>query len=138
VEGRFVDNGDGTVTDTCTGLVWQQATADINDDGLADLVHDGLTWEGALEYCENLVLGGQEDWRLPNIRELQSIVDYGRWGPSVDPSFNLAWDTTWASCYWSSTTLVQNPVAAFGVSWYHGFVHYGTKNNRRYVLAVRG
>jgi hypothetical protein len=63
----FVDNSDGTVTDTSTGLMWQQATASGT-----------YTWEQALTYCENLTLpaGGYSDWRMPNRNELQSIVDY--------------------------------------------------------------
>ncbi len=92
-EGRFVDNGDGTVSDTCTGLMWQQDTADTNGDGvieLGPLSSDRRPWCEALAFCENLTFAGHDDWRLPNIRELQSIVDYGRGDlsrfiPSIDP-----------------------------------------------------
>ena len=66
--GRFVDNGDGTVTDSCTGLVWQKDTADINGDGTIDL-DDELTWQDALKYCDGLSFAGHDDWRLPNVRE---------------------------------------------------------------------
>jgi len=74
--GRFTDNGDGTVTDHCTGLMWQKETAPGE-----------YTWQEALEYCENLSLAGHRNWRLPNVRELESIVDYGRHFPSIDPIF---------------------------------------------------
>ena len=74
-EGRFLDNGDGTVTDNCTGLQWQKDTADANGDGQTpDDGSDALPWCGALAYCENLSFAWHEDWRLPNVRELQSIV----------------------------------------------------------------
>jgi hypothetical protein len=63
----FVDNGDGTVTDDATGLMWQQT-----DSG------DGMQWEDALAYAEGLSLASHDDWRLPNAKELQSIVDYTR------------------------------------------------------------
>ena len=63
----FVDNGNGTVTDAATGLMWQQA-----DSG------QGLEWESALGYCAALGTGGYDDWRLPDAKELQSIVDYTR------------------------------------------------------------
>ncbi len=63
----YVDNGDGTVSDRATGLMWQQA-----DDGVA------RDWQGALAYAENMILAGYSDWRLPNAKELQSIVDYTR------------------------------------------------------------
>src|SRR5262245_28533581 len=63
--GRFWDNSDGTVTDTCTGLMWQKETADINRDGMIG-DSDGVDWQRALQYCEGLVLAGHDDWRLPN------------------------------------------------------------------------
>lgn len=84
-ENDFVDNGDGTVTDLATGLVWQQA-----DDGVT------RNWEDALAYAEGLTLAGHDDWRLPNAKELQSIVDYTHspnaanssdLGPAIDTNF---------------------------------------------------
>ncbi|MFC1452591.1 DUF1566 domain-containing protein [Verrucomicrobiota bacterium] len=99
----FVDNGDGTVTDTATGLMWQQA-----DSGT------GMNWEDALAYAENLELGGYRDWRLPNAKELQSILDYTRSpdttsSAAIDPVLtctpivNLA-DATDYPFYWTGTT----------------------------------
>jgi len=79
----FRDNGNGTVTDIATGLTWMQA-----DSGR------GMVWAEALAYCENLDYSGRNDWRLPNIKELQSIVDYNR-SPdtsgtaSIDPVFEI-------------------------------------------------
>ncbi|MBD1259306.1 DUF1566 domain-containing protein [Maribacter polysiphoniae] len=78
----FVNNGDGTVSDHATGLMWQKA-----DDGVA------RDWEEALAYAENLELGTHSDWRLPNAKELQSIVDYTRSpqttnSPAIDPIFD--------------------------------------------------
>jgi ribonuclease BN (tRNA processing enzyme) len=66
-ENNYVDNGDGTITDLATGLTWQQY-----DSG------EAMDWESALEYAEDLDLAGYDDWRLPNAKELQSIVDYNR------------------------------------------------------------
>ena len=86
-EGCFIDNGDGRVTDACTGLMCLQETADINGDGEVtptpssghgDYGPDGATWQEALQYCEELEFAGHRDWRLPNGRELDSIVDYER------------------------------------------------------------
>ncbi len=80
---KFVDNGDGTVTDNATGLMWQRS-----DNG------EGVNWKNALMYAENLTLANYSDWRLPNAKELQSIVDYTR-SPSftgtaaIDPVFNV-------------------------------------------------
>jgi len=137
--GRLTDNGDGTVTDNCTGLVWQKDTADVNGDGQIIYEWDGgdlITWQAALKYCESLEFAGHDDWRLPNVRELQSIVDYGRWNPSIDPVFGA--ESGW---YWSSSTGVGNP----GYAWY---VNFGGGNvgldsadvhgSRNFVRAVRG
>jgi hypothetical protein len=78
---QFVDNGDGTISDLATGLMWQQA-----DDAVA------RNWEEALAYSEDLELFGHSDWRLPNAKELQSIVDYTRSpqttaSAAIDPIF---------------------------------------------------
>lgn len=102
-ENQFHDNGDGTVTDLATGLMWQQA-----DDG------NGRNWEDALAYAEELSLAGYDDWRLPNAHELQSIVDYQRsmqatGSPSIDPVFSCTQITDEGGdanfgFYWTGTT----------------------------------
>ena len=103
---NYSDNGDGTITDNATGLMWMQ-----DDNG------EGLIWEDALSYAENYEYAGHTDWRLPNAKELQSIVDYTR-SPSttssaaIDPLFNCTQITNEAgdadyACYWTSTTHVS-------------------------------
>src|SRR4030095_14070418 len=120
-EGRFVDNGDGTVTDHCTGLMWQKDTADTNGDGQTpDDGSDALPWCAALAYCENLSFAGHDDWRLPNVRELESIVDYGGVRSSIDPVFGAL-----SSVYWSSTTIAGNPPIAWHVDFVSGDVSRG-------------
>ena len=86
----YVDNGDGTVTDTSTGLMWQQAGPS-----------SAMTWEQALAYCEELNLGGYTDWRLPTKKELRSLVDFSRYDPSINTTY---FPDTVSSFYWSSTT----------------------------------
>jgi hypothetical protein len=99
----FVDNGDGTISDLATGLMWAQA-----DSGAA------YNWESALDYCEGLSLAGYDDWRLPNAKELQSIVDYSRSpttanSAAIDPILSTTsiidegGDTNYPYC-WTSTT----------------------------------
>ncbi|MCB1127652.1 MAG: DUF1566 domain-containing protein [Verrucomicrobiae bacterium] len=102
----FVDNGNGTVTDHATGLTWQKA-----DSG------QGMNWQAALAYAENLNLGGHDDWRLPNAKELQSIVDYSRspdttQSPAIDPILECSSITNEDGKgdyghYWTSTTHVS-------------------------------
>ncbi len=108
-ENEFVDNGDGTVTDTATGLMWQQA-----DDGQT------RNWEEALAYAEDLELADYDDWRLPNAKELQSIVDYDVTEiPAVDVDFFTLTDPD--SYFWTSTThgdfKYQGIYIAFGPGW---------------------
>ena len=91
----FVDNGNGTISDLATGLTWMQT-----DSG------SSLNWEEALSYCENLDYAGTSDWRLPNAKELHSIVDYTRSpqttnSAAIDPLFAVSEVESW---YWSSTT----------------------------------
>jgi hypothetical protein len=130
-DGRFVDNQDGTVTDTCTGLMWQKDTADTNGNGSIGAEH-GLDWQGALKYCESLDFAGHDDWRLPNVRELQSIADYGRYEPSIDPVFGAV-----SSGYWSSSAYVSNAIGAWGVLFDVGYVVVGEGFGEAYVRAVR-
>ncbi len=104
----FHDNGDGTVTDRATGLMWQKADSE-----------KGMNWQQALDYAEKLTLAGHDDWRLPNAKELQSLVDYSRSpvvsaaarrGPAIDSVFQT---TRLADgeypFYWSSTTHLDGP-----------------------------
>ncbi|WP_406658144.1 DUF1566 domain-containing protein [Methanolobus sp. ZRKC2] len=92
----FVDNDDGTITDKATGLMWVKY--DSGSDEFAGMLSgytndDGsLNWEEALDFAESLEYSGYDDWRLPNAKELQSIVDYTRspdttGSPAIDPVF---------------------------------------------------
>lgn len=100
---NFTDNGNGTITDNSTGLMWSQ-----DDNG------SGLSWEEALSYAENATNADYTDWRLPNVKELQSIVDYTRSlqttnSPAIDPIFNCSSITDEGGSanfpfYWSGTT----------------------------------
>ncbi|MEK7990297.1 MAG: DUF1566 domain-containing protein [Thiotrichaceae bacterium] len=88
---RFVDNGDGTISDYGTGLMWMK-----DDSG------QGKDWVNALAYAENLEYVDYDDWRLPNVKELQSIVDYSGVYPAINPHyFNI---TDQDAYFWSSTS----------------------------------
>jgi hypothetical protein len=122
--GTYTDNGDGTVTDVSTGLMWQQ-----------DSPTEIMAWEAALAYCEGLNLGKYADWRLPNKKELLSLVDYSRYHPAINISF---FPNTVSDFYWSSTTYVDNTDLAFGVDFSRfSYVAFG-KDSNNYVRAVRG
>ncbi len=113
-KNNFIDNGDGTVSDLATGLMWQKS-----DDGV------GRDWEKALKYAENLKLATYSDWRLPDAKELQSIVDYSRSPQTTNtPAINPVFATTEIKSpdgksgqypyFWTSTTHLDgiNPNAS--------------------------
>ena len=76
----FTGNGDGTVSDNISGLMWQQSP-DTDQDNVID-ANDKLTFTGAQSYCANLDLAGYSDWRLPDIKQLYSLIDFGGTDPS--------------------------------------------------------
>jgi len=128
--GRFVDNGDGTVTDTLTGLMWQQELEEYQS-----------TWELQLDFCEKLSLAGYNDWRMPNRHELHTLVDYTRSDPAFDTSI-FQHSTAVTSRYWTATTDPGNPDDAYVISFYYGYGYYQFKSDAVYypgiVRAVRG
>jgi hypothetical protein len=120
---RFKDNKDETVTDITTGLMWQK-----------EMDGNPMNWEAAISYCKNLSLGGYNDWRLPTIQELHSIVDYSRYSPAIDIE---VFPDTLSSDYWSSTTDADSSGYAWRVGFDGGFVGCVYKSASYYVRAVR-
>ena len=92
-------------------------------------------WEEALTYCEDLFLGGYDDWRLPNRNELQSLVDYNTYSPTID---TVAFPDTMSSLYWSYTTYTSSTDYAWRVNFFDGHVLYSKKSESYYLRAVRG
>jgi hypothetical protein len=87
---RFVDNGDGTITDTLLNLMWSKAT-------LSDKC---ITHKKAEKICADLDLAGQSDWRLPTVEELFALADRSRKQPAIDTD---AFPDTKSDWYWTST-----------------------------------
>jgi hypothetical protein len=123
---NFVNNGDGTVTDTNKGLMWQQSSPET-----------GMNWEQALSYCEGLTTGGHNDWRLPTVKELQSIVDYGRYDPAINTDYFLN-IRSFDYLYWSSTTYADDTLNTWLLNFISGYVINYDKLSSHYVRAVRG
>lgn len=117
------DNDDGTVTDPNTGLMWQKETAP-----------EKYTWQEALEYAEELELNDYSDWRLPNRNELQSLVDYKKFGSAVDEILD---DFTECDWYWSSTTNVTSNNRAWSINFTGGWIGERGKSQELFVRAVR-
>lgn len=125
VSVHFLNNGNGTVTDSTTHLMWQKIP-----------YSDSLTWENALVYADTLTLGGYIDWRLPNIKELASINDEKLYKPSIDTGY---FKLTNNKKYWTGTTLKsQTNSKAWYLNSQYGITSYDEKTRRYLLICVRG
>jgi len=119
-------NGDGTVTDVATGLIWQQ-----EDDGVMRNHAD------AIAYCQNLSLAENTNWGLPNIKQLTSIVDYRSDSPAIDESAFLTTSVSYWSASDSASILSITLDSAYTVSFIFGRVDFISKASTRSVRCVR-
>jgi hypothetical protein len=127
----FTDNGDGTISDADTGLIWKKCSEGQSYDSSAAAAEQcgdsrdiaTYTWQEAFQRAEAVNAGsagealGQSDWRLPNINELASIADLATYDPAIDTTF---FPETASSFYWSSTPRAGSAGLAWGVSFYGG------------------
>ncbi len=143
----FLDNGNGTITDLRTGLVWEK----FSDDGTIHDRDNVFTWTNAFDNkiatLNAAVFAGFADWRVPNYKELVSLLDLERSTPSIVPIFDdscvpgctvLDCSCTALNGYWTSTTAVGNPSFAWSVEFFDGFVNANLKTGSAFVRAVRG
>lgn len=118
----FVDNGNGTVTDQNTGLLWSQCSEGQVGAGCPGPPAN-MDWFLAVGACNVLNLAGRTNWRLPNANELLSIVDFNNSNPSINTVF---FPNTPNSAYWASTTYENNTNFAVSISFNSGFLNTGT------------
>ena len=146
------DDGDETVKDNITGLMWQDdvAAKTTQKQWLTDANYDictgsnGVTQDTskctdtsgdtAATYCSNLVLGGYEDWRLPTMDELISIVDKSKSNPAIDVSY---FKNVVSDYYWSSSTAVSYERDAWSIYFYGSSDYWNPKSWSSYVRCVR-
>jgi len=135
---RFTDNGDGTVTDHLTALIWLKDANCTETVGGVSRAGGLLNWPAALAWCNNLAHGRcgltdrsvAGDWRLPNVNELKSLVDHSRHDPGLPgghPFRNV--QSVW---YWSSTSNPVYTAGAFNVGMSRGSVHVTDKLPSRF------
>lgn len=119
----FKDNGDGSVTDLATSLIWQQTNNILS-----------LSQAGATTYCLNLVMAGSRNWRLPEIKELGSLIDFRLVSPVIDTQ---VFPTPRFQLYWTSSSTASNPSRAWFVDFESGFLFSALKSQLNNVRCVR-
>lgn len=131
----YVNNGDGTVTHTPTGLMWQRcAVGQVMTNSVCSGTANLYDWDVASMLTSNFA--EEVDWRIPTPDELNSLVDYSRSGPAINTS--LFPNTPWSS-FWSNLADIQNSSFAWSVGFTMGGISkygYG-KSNVRFVRAGR-
>lgn len=151
----YTDNGDGTITDNNTGLTWEKK----GDNGGLHDKDNGYYWSGMgsqetiWDWLEDVNaeggtgFAGYGDWRIPNAKELQTLVNFENGSPMTSGAFNsncvagatvLTGSCTVATAYWSSTTWARSTSMAWGVNFYEGLLYPYDKGSAPRVRAVRG
>ncbi len=132
----LVDHGNGTVTDTRTGLMWSRCSLGQNNDASCSGDAESSEWRDALLAVRdrnNANWLGHDDWRLPNIKELASLLRRDRAWPAIDPVFA----NTDPGVYWSSTNHAGEPRAVWGAFFSEGNVFGVDKDSMARVRLVR-
>ena len=131
---RFLMHGNGTVTDTATDLMWAQCAEGLSGSACTDGGAANFTWEEALIRARDSGLAGYTDWRLPNLKELFSLVEER----CVNPAINLAvFPNTPASYFWSASPSADSSHFAWIVGFMNGGADYGSRYSYSQVRLVR-
>ncbi|HXU33403.1 MAG TPA: DUF1566 domain-containing protein [Thermoanaerobaculia bacterium] len=153
----FTDNGDGTITDDNTGLMWEKK----GDNGGLHDKDNGYYWSGTGSVFQETIwdwledvnaeggtgFAGYADWRIPNAKELQTLVDYESGAPMISAAFNnncvsgitvLTGSCNPITGYWTSTTWARSTGMAWGVNFNEGLLFPYDKSSAPRVRAVRG
>ena len=143
---RFTDNGNGTVTDRLTGLVWLKDGICVKFWGSDSATVNPRPWAQAVQSANLLAAGScglndgskAGDWRLPNRKELDTLIDLGRSNPALPEGWPLG-DSVLGVFYWTSTT-VAPPLStnAWAFNVFNGVVFYTAKTDELHVRPVRG
>lgn len=134
---RFTDNGDGTVSDNLTGLIWLKDAEALGSRTWSDALTQVANLNSGTDFsADDYTAGTYNDWRLPNVKELQSLIDFSKNHPALPAGqpFNIVL----ASYYWSSTTPGGSTGFAWCVNLTIGYVNDYDKGQDNNVWAVRG
>ena len=118
---RYIVHGNGTVTDQATNLMWKQCSEGLSGVNCADGAQTFHTWQDALALPEllnaDVGFGGYHDWRLPNIKELQSLAAYNCTAPSINATVFPYGAFEPINPYWSNSPVIDSPLSADNRSW---------------------
>lgn len=134
-DSRYTVNGDGTILDKKTNLIWKQCTQGLSGATCATGTATTHNWQQALDLAEISTFAGFSDWRVPNIKELSSLVAYDRYGPAINIAI-FPNTPTQASYFWSSSPL--NLDLAWLILTTDGRRSRNVRNENHYVRLVRG
>ncbi|MCB1656817.1 MAG: DUF1566 domain-containing protein [Pseudomonadales bacterium] len=124
-------NGDTEVKDTQTGLIWQRCSLGQTWSGTSCTgTAATYNWTNALQTAKNMGNG----WRVPNIKELDSLIEQACYSPSINETYFPNTQSNW---YWSSSPVANNSSNAWIVYFYDGGDHYDNKSHYHYVRLVR-
>jgi len=132
---RFIDNGNQTVTDRATGLIWKQCAQGLFGAGCATGVAVTFTWQQALVEAQSENFAGQTDWRLPNIKELSSIVERACFTPAINVA---VFPNTPNVIFWSASPNANSADSAWGVDFGFGVAFTDFRDGSNSVRLVRG
>jgi hypothetical protein len=137
--GRYTVHGNtSTVSDTVTGLMWQQCSQGEAGGGCTAGSATTHTWQAALQLATTANtnnMAGYNDWRLPNIGDLTSLVTLDRFNPAINLT---AFPNTPSEYFWSSSPKTHDSHHAWLVGFHYGYDDYGNRNSDYYVRLVRG
>lgn len=134
-DSRFSDNGDGTVTDKQTNLIWMRCSLGQTWGGTTCTGNAVIySWLQALQEANGYSFAGSSAWRAPNLKELTSIVEIACYDPAINHDvFPLAP----AGGFWTASSDASNYSDAWYVNFYYGFDHSYSKSYKIYVRLVR-
>lgn len=134
----FIDHGNGTVTDVTTGLMWKRCAEGLSGETCATGTASSITWSNAIAAAEGSTFAGFTDWRLPNVKELHSIVETCGNDLAINQSiFPGTPSIAGGAVFWSASTSVATPTDAWLVAFERGGALPTGKTSRLYVRLVR-
>lgn len=132
---RFTVNSDNTVTDLATGLMWQRCTVGQSGTDCSGGRKKYLQWDNALKAAEESTVAGYSDWRLPNIKELTSILERRCYQPAMN--LTIFPNTPDGRIYWSSSPFAQSNMSVWIAYTEYGYDYEENKRDYNLVRLVR-